>query len=510
MSDTPALQDFWQQHLWWARSGFTRELLVSALENEWQSVNHLVLEDLRSFARAFRTSKITEDGFNVLREQERLHKAGRLSRQARWHKLVNHSLMADHERRRVEPSDQDKIATAPTKVPESVFKCSREDCSVASLADDLLRQDAKWSTVAPKNRYLAGFAAHALVTVPTAELARLWPSQCMEVGFVAHEQDNKDNALSLILKSSSLGCLAVRVRARHKQAFKYFELDLDCAEPIIVLHVRSLLRWFVHEVRPLSPACFKALCPGGVVPAGIVYQLVSQGESLRKFASRRAFHTLPGASMDDLQTMLGVSWPKPKPTHVADKVLYLMQQVLTDSTDDELQAFVLKFRDVEARSPWSSALDPQNAELAATVLEQTDADDLRKLVKTRCAKSNSMSHGRAQKLGAASCSTTAASETAATGSKARKKQVTMENLDVAEVRKYIPQIKGACISKDTQRHMRWQVRYPTDAPPYTHSAVWNEHRSESAALQECMRWLWDQHHEACPFEFIYSHEKRCC
>lgn len=71
---------------------------------------------------------------------------------------------------------------------------------------------------------------------------------------------------------------------------------------------------------------------------------------------------------------------------------------------------------------------------------------------------------------------------------------------------FLPQgIRGCTLNKDTTRKMRWTAAYPVPSEPFTHSAVWNEHRSDAEALRQCLRWAWDAHEaqhpkDSCPWD----------
>lgn len=75
-------------------------------------------------------------------------------------------------------------------------------------------------------------------------------------------------------------------------------------------------------------------------------------------------------------------------------------------------------------------------------------------------------------------------------------------LDREYAAKYIPQVTGCSIYKDTKLHMRWSASYPTASPPHSTSQAFGV-SSDRDAMLHCLRWLWTQHAAhgggECPF-----------
>ena len=49
------------------------------------------------------------------------------------------------------------------------------------------------------------------------------------------------------------------------------------------------------------------------------------------------------------------------------------------------------------------------------------------------------------------------------------------------VKRWMPDVKGATISMDDQRHMRFVVKYPVDTPPFSFSRSWNTTQGDKRA-----------------------------
>ena len=229
--------------------------------------------------------------------------------------------------------------------------------------------------------------------------------------------------------------------------------------------------------------------------------------SLQMLAARRAFRGLTSKHVDKLPAALSLRWPKPKPTKVAEKVLWIMKSLLPEETDDELKAVLQRWREGAAESPWASSLKPEHADMAEQVLDKNEAAELRAAVTERQAKKSLGTHRRASQVAQASAQGSSSSTAAASSSsRARKKQVPFDDLDIVAIRPLMPKVAGASISKDKVRHMRWQACYPTTVPPRSFSAVWNERRSEKTAVKLCLEWAWKAHFEQagveCPYEFL--------
>ena len=62
----------------------------------------------------------------------------------------------------------------------------------------------------------------------------------------------------------------------------------------------------------------------------------------------------------------------------------------------------------------------------------------------------------------------------------------------------LPQVSGCRISKDSNRHFRWQVCYPRTEAPNSKSCGFGRDAAENdgvvrSALVQCIHWAWQQH-----------------
>ena len=87
--------------------------------------------------------------FNELRDSARLHKAGKLSRKARWHHLNCSAILPEADRPRVPVTDADR-ASAPKSVPDGVFTLAGTSFSLGTAALDSFRSDRREGWCAPK------------------------------------------------------------------------------------------------------------------------------------------------------------------------------------------------------------------------------------------------------------------------------------------------------------------------------------------------------------------------
>ena len=132
-SDGKWLRSFFRD-LAWLDQTWAREVLISALENGFESLPAPCLEKVTSAGRALRSSKQVEDAFNMLRGEARQHRSGKRGRCSRWHKTVESGILEEADRTRLQVTDADRYA-ASHSIPDAMFAASG---NVSSLGEEVL------------------------------------------------------------------------------------------------------------------------------------------------------------------------------------------------------------------------------------------------------------------------------------------------------------------------------------------------------------------------------------
>ena len=210
-------------------------------------------------------------------------------------------------------------------------------------------------------------------------------------------------------------------------------------------------------------------------------------------AASKAFRRIDQNELKEYCTLRSIPMSSPPPRTEHQWAALAVKHELPKLDDATVNSLVQAYRaPLRARGPCKSAINADNVELVAGLVEDDDAKDIRVSVAKRAA---------AEKF--------AKTKQAAKG-KVRQSRVKYppgkHDFSLEEARKFLPKdTKGCVLSRDDKLHMRWEISYPNKEPPYSTSAVWTEERSSRQALFMCLRWCWACHLQAtdavCPYDF---------
>lgn len=96
------------------------ELFCTLNECDFEQVPSGATQSITDWMKGFRSTILIERSFNDLRIGEEESRNKQLCRKQRWAQLIKSTLMADHDRRDVVPTDEsDNVA--PTSIPTGLF-----------------------------------------------------------------------------------------------------------------------------------------------------------------------------------------------------------------------------------------------------------------------------------------------------------------------------------------------------------------------------------------------------
>ena len=139
-----SLDDVWLQRflrdLLWPNNVWTRETLVSIDETDGESLPQDMVEEVERMARGFNSSLIAEIGMKAMGEASHQHRAGVLSRQSRWHKLVSSDILADFDCKSPVAAPC-STAMKAAKIPKDLYEFGNRDFSLGNDKLDAISSD---------------------------------------------------------------------------------------------------------------------------------------------------------------------------------------------------------------------------------------------------------------------------------------------------------------------------------------------------------------------------------
>jgi hypothetical protein len=92
--DCPALQSHLRS-LVFPGSPWVRDVLIAGNECNFEDLPTDIEEEIKGYAKAHKSTKPSEDAFNVLRDGSRLNTSGAMGRARRYHTLIKSNLLSD-------------------------------------------------------------------------------------------------------------------------------------------------------------------------------------------------------------------------------------------------------------------------------------------------------------------------------------------------------------------------------------------------------------------------------
>ncbi len=139
-----SLNDGWLRRylrdLLWPKNVWTRETLVAIDETDGESLPQDMVTEVERLARGFNSSLIAEIGMKAMGEASHQHRAGVLSRQSRWHKLVSSDILADVDCKSLVAAPC-STAMKAAKIPKDLYEFGNRDFSLGNDKLDAISSD---------------------------------------------------------------------------------------------------------------------------------------------------------------------------------------------------------------------------------------------------------------------------------------------------------------------------------------------------------------------------------
>lgn len=456
------------------------------------------------------STKGCEDGFNILRDQERASKSGVCATRQLWHQLRASGIEADCDRKPVvitSAARQAATALGGSKpLPKSMFHPRASDFSLgAASLDSFGAKD--WSAVQASQFPMIGVCTRALLEAQGDEevLMKMWLSLLLIPGSVVCDKATSD--LWLVLRTTAFGAFLWPLQ--HRAGLGGLELTsaFGPGRRWIQRGQFALSDWKAIAVDVLPPCQVRANSPE-VSCSKIVLRVAGEAENIATFSARKAFPGLTVPLLAKLWSVLKVESRRPSSEMGYLKVL--LNHLLPDLTDDELAAIISLRRSKLVKEATSSVLlDHANLEMTRHLIEEDIVQDITKYQKERGTHPSSKPpSSSAPNPGPGVTSTAASASTGSAASSSRPQaKLHFSGYHTPEGAKaLIPQVAGCWIKRDDVRHMRWAAHYPMPAGTQSHwTKTWNEHYPESKALHYCVQKVWSAHHsvtgEPIPWTF---------
>ena len=262
--------------------------------------------------------------------------------------------------------------------------------------------------------------------------------------------------------------------------------DVESSPKQVSLHNGNIAGYRLADLEPLPPACATPLLQQKKMEGMNAICLLRDGPLMpvEESSARNAYIGLTIPRMKEYANHVGLVFEAGKePRTEKEWVLALLKNQLPSRTEEEVKS-VLALRFESQRSAiFSTTFSEQNLAMGETIMESSAIELAKEIVKR---------HSKSEK--------TPVAKNAAKKKEARKpRKMKVPNWKIfseEEFKRLLPVAAGCVGTKDTKLHFRFEASYPTEHPPYSFSAAWNENRSEKEAALACLRWAWARHEDA--------------
>ena len=486
----------------WPQATWVRELLVGLVEADWKQVPEDVFQEIKDFAQCWKSTKIVEDGFNHLRDRIRHDKGGKLSRVGRTHALMTSSLLEDTGRPPKGESAMGK-AIASRDISEAAFhSSSNKSFSLGQefLDDWMQSKDDNSDPLTSHEGLIWQSILHFRGSWNC--MGQIWFSVLALPGTLLHNVDSSGLG-GLVLHATQRGVLVLKVQLQ-KVVGTWVRLILPTRpglmrEGIQPLFIVSLDKWTSLPVVALSPR--SAASWGWPRQRCSAIQLAVKKEkpsTLLQSAAREGFRMLTVPWMQRLWVHLKIEGTRP--TLEADLAEALIRHVMPDAGAEEV-ADCLSRRRRDERPFLNTVLTEEGVQVVEDHMQGMEVQEV--------VRSEGKALACAAKLRDKKQATFRDPEHnlapgAAASSSAVRQEIEAKAYTVAEAKKMLPKVSYCSIAIHTDS--AWEVKYPKQEPPKSHSRSFTPGESKSSfdALKHCLRWVWSVHTELtgqqCPWK----------
>lgn len=275
--------------------------------------------------------------------------------------------------------------------------------------------------------------------------------------------------------------------------------------------------WYVRDVQVAPPILAKANSWLGAQYPGIATMI--DGTCNRFNMLQGAAHDgWRGLTVEHMNNLIdhfvpSLAFAGGRPVLEAEVAEALVRWHWPNASDADVQEMVGK-RPMRARPVFASAMHPENVR----VIEKEGGDQLPVDAAELEAKAETYRQGLAQeptgKINNTASSSAACPSASSSSSGVGNPRLAASDwralpslpdgiLSRPEATQFLPSVTACTVAH--HKESAWMIKYPTSAPPRSHSVSFTpgDGPSSSAALRECLLWFWRAHHatigDPCPY-----------
>ena len=175
-------------NLEWPLSTWSREILLSGAEMNWECLPRHILDEVQEASRVVSSSKLIEDMSNMVRGQAEGVRNGRQSTQTVWHTCMHADLMADCDLAPVHIESSDLIQAGAT-LPNALFRAkdAQDEFSLGSGGKTRFFEQKDYPSMSIANYLRIPYKTEALLQASSVDQFRnAWLSQLAIEGSILY------------------------------------------------------------------------------------------------------------------------------------------------------------------------------------------------------------------------------------------------------------------------------------------------------------------------------------
>jgi hypothetical protein len=443
----------------WPLSTWVRENLVYLAELEFKGTYSWQQDELVGFGRAFHTTLLCENMFNVARKAMRANSRGQLESKTLWHTLaVSNPISKDFDRPCPPITSAAGVASAK-KVPSSVFDFTAGECSLSEeQLSSLGSSKPDWPNHGPLNHKLAAMQSQAALKAAGdwKVLEFIWLSLLLEPGTYVHNVEQRKSFI--VVAVSRFGFLGFRCLLQKKGDISVLSLADAPHQPVVFEYVTRPEHWKAVALTIVVPGDDGA----AVVSNSSCFTVAVCGkpEPLLEFSVQRGLVQMTTFHLKRLFSWLDVPWVRGnKPQTETDLIVAIAKHVLGDKFDETVQTNIIGARTAQPLAAAKMHQPVVAGGLFEELTEELEVDELQheiNLLRQQAVKSQAKAAAREGLL------TAAFSQVASRPSMQRDRRQAIswpsEGMSQAAAKKLFP--PQCSVSKEATWHHRWKARAP--------------------------------------------------
>lgn len=374
---------------------------------------------------------------------------------------------------------------------------------------DQLCGAAPWASPSPQNLKLVALHWRAWEKLGCVEkLKKAWLSQVAMPGTIVFKPGRQRAGFVLRATEFCVLLWGLDIKGPRQNALIIPSLSSTQGDPTwFQVSVTELEGWKAAEARVMPPselAC-RQQALGMPISPGVCLTLARPPESLHKVAARLGFKGMTTTVMDKLYMFLVGGQRHRRLVGEAALCRALILLAFPEWSVDEVDAAVKKRR-ADLLPSSSEVLEAWDIKNGRSMADDDMVDEImsakQKIAEKRASKAAERrpkssappaqgASSQAPAGPASSSSSRAPDEQPAPSSSSGLSRTSASLIGSATpeyAKQLAPDVKGCAILCDTVRHNRWQVRYPSSAPPFSNAKSWNSDVSYDEALRTVLRW----------------------